>query len=224
LKKTRLDDNLQGLASKLESLYPPGRCTMHLELACFHHWGMDSHFHLDNSAHLVWDSGLMQSYQNGKATKEKPPLGSNFFKPQNSLKKSKASPPSKVDASPGCASSMVVVSPTPPAGVPPFHMLYPQGFNPFYPYGMGMPSPMFFAPQFGMGGLGNTPLPWGADQSIVPSAGPSHTQPETMQLSSSLPMPNGDIHEFCKQYNLSKDVKRGLEKLEFQIGDDIKNL
>jgi hypothetical protein len=62
LKKTRLDDNLQGLASKLESLYPPGRCTMHLELACFHHWGMDSHFHLDNSAHLVWDSGLMQSY------------------------------------------------------------------------------------------------------------------------------------------------------------------
>jgi hypothetical protein len=103
-------------------------------------------------------------------------------------------------------------------------MLYPQGFNPFYPYGMGMPSPMFFAPQFGMGGLGNTPLPWGADQSIVPSAGPSHTQPETMQLSSSLPMPDGNIHEFCKQYNLSEDVKRGLEKLEFQIGDDIKNL
>jgi hypothetical protein len=119
---------------------------------------------------------------------------------------------------------MVVVSPMPPAGVPPFHMPYPQGFNPFYPYGMGMPSPMFFAPQFGMGGLGNTPLPWGADQSIVPSAGPSHTQPETMRLSSSPPMPDGDIHEFCKQYNLSKDVKRGLEKLEFQIGDDIKNL
>ena len=37
-------------------------------------------------------------------------------------------------------------------------------------------------------------------------------------------MPDGNVHEFCKQYNLSNDAEGGLERLEFQIGDNIDNL
>ncbi|KAJ6629843.1 hypothetical protein B0H10DRAFT_1939476 [Mycena sp. CBHHK59/15] len=42
--------------------------------------------------------------------------------------------------------------------------------------------------------------------------------------SSSPPLPDCGVHDFCVEYNLGLDAETGLEKLEFQIGDDLEGL
>ncbi|KIL63078.1 hypothetical protein M378DRAFT_179451 [Amanita muscaria Koide BX008] len=212
MKKARLGDELENLAQEIADKYPPGICKLHPDKACFHHRNADLHFDLDRARRLVWAQAILK----GNATLTKIPLGvSNLFKANQAMKvlKSQASAtptgpepepatPNRVQANPYATFPGFYPFPSPVP--PPFG--YPPGFNPFS------------VPQMGWAQSANIgPFPH------TPTTGPSRSRYSDSDdlRSSSPPIPDCGIHEFCVVHGFGEDIEAGLDRLGFQMGDNL---
>lgn len=57
--KGKIDDDLEELALKLEEKYPPGRCSVHPDISCFHARAADLHFELNRPQRLGWAMAIV---------------------------------------------------------------------------------------------------------------------------------------------------------------------
>ncbi|KAJ7105264.1 hypothetical protein C8R44DRAFT_745976 [Mycena epipterygia] len=213
-KRARLDDELEGLVEELLAKYPPGVCNLHPDKACFHHRVLDLHFDLERARLLVWSAAI----RSGKADKDRPPMGSNLFKAQHAMRKTNGKKAEVIPlATPAAEPTNSVPAPFPPVQgnpymqqFPPFG--YPSPYAPPYMSPFPMPAPY--------GGPPNWPT---QNHEAAPRAGSSRDAWDDPR-SSSPPIPDCGVHDFCKDYKLGPDAEQGLQKLEFQIGDIIDTL
>ncbi|KAJ7831198.1 hypothetical protein B0H14DRAFT_3464204 [Mycena olivaceomarginata] len=214
-KKARIDDELESLVDELREKYPPGLCKVHPDILCFHHRVLDLHFELERPRLLVWSAQIRA----GKADKDHAPMGSNLFKAEHAIKKSKkpkAAPP-------------IPAEPPNPAAAPPPPAPQVQGVNPYAALPAGYPGYPYMSPYMmppmpnSYGGIPNWPFNHDAP-APAPRAGSSRKVLDDDVRSSSPPIPDCGVHDFCTEYKLGLEAERGLEKLEFQIGDDLDSL
>ena len=199
--QARLDDVLEEIVAKLTDKYPPGLCSHHPDLPCFHYRVADLHFKLDRPRLLVW----AQAIKVGSATYEKVPILSPMFKMSLALKR-----PSKNATNAATATATSLASLAGPS-VPFANVAqYPQMpfMPPFMNYGMpapGMPYPPVNVNPFFAAGPGMVSMP----TRVSP---PSSPTPATTDCT---------IAEFCERYDLGDQVEAGLERLGFRFGDDL---
>ena len=204
--QARLDDELEGIAEKITEKYPAGICRLHPNICCFHYRPSDLHFELDRSRTLVWAAAIRQ----GNATYEKIPLGSNFFKANQALKKRAEAKERPAVASDANASDpaapapalapVVALTPASPFGVHPY-MFTGMPFNPLFasmPF-MGYPPPI--------------------SHPTTPSHTNNYADPPSSPVSADM-----DVATWCAQYQLDEEAEAGLDRLGFAVGDNLKSV
>jgi len=82
--QARLDDALEEIVMKLTDKYPPGLCSLHPNLPCFHHHTSDLHFKLDHPRLLIWAQAIKSG--SSSTSYEKIPMLSPMFKASLALK------------------------------------------------------------------------------------------------------------------------------------------
>lgn len=75
---------------------------------------------------------------------------------------------------------------------------------------------------YGAGPFPGGPFPYGPAPHVGDAAS-GRPQHEHVR-SSSPPVPECDVHDFCVKYNLGEAAEDGLQKLGFQIGDDLNSV
>ncbi|KAK6966960.1 hypothetical protein R3P38DRAFT_3245057 [Favolaschia claudopus] len=191
-----------------------------------------NHFELDRPKLLVW-AAMIKSKQ---CTIDCPPLGSNLFQADKTIKKKASTSTSTSTAAVAPPPSPATPAPFPPSpAAPQLPYGYPYGYNaPAPPF----PSPMAFPP-FGMYGPssyyghGGMPAPWyesprhrrrrrSWDGGSSPPSELSKKRHRNAEPPSS-PIPvGGSIDEFVKKYpNLPEQTGPFLTDLGFQIGDKL---
>ncbi|KAK0224841.1 hypothetical protein EDD85DRAFT_1027621 [Armillaria nabsnona] len=199
MKKGRIDDDLETVSSSLLDRYPVGGC---LPL-------------------LAWAATIRR----GDVDQTWIPLASPLFKADQAIKTKHATvSPSGTDTS---ASGPAPPSmPSTPSSVSQLH----NGMNPFMiaaaaqsmnTFFMNVPSPMplpYGYPPFGIYGNPMTPHTPGV-------GGPTHfpstpTARHSDPRSSSPPVPDTDLLDFCQWYHLDERTRERLEEMEFSPSDD----
>ncbi|KAJ7274472.1 hypothetical protein B0H12DRAFT_1319430 [Mycena haematopus] len=225
--KVSFDEGLEEEIERISSKYPPGTCTLHPDLECYHSRVTDLHFKLDRPKKIVWAAAIKK----GTASLMTPPLASNHFKANAALKNTASS----VSATPTPAPippSLPPATPMPPAVFPtPYPNPYPYGPLPFPPT-MGYPSfPSYHPP-----GLYGNPsqMPWDTprghrrrrsfDGSSPPPQSSSKRRREDRlpDPPSSPAFSGGSLDDFLSRYpDLPAPTRSFLLDLGFEIGDDL---
>ncbi|PPR06840.1 hypothetical protein CVT26_003830 [Gymnopilus dilepis] len=226
-KKARLDDDVEVLASQIEEKYPAGICSLHPNIPCFHHKVNDLHFDLSlRPRRLVWAAAIRK----GTARIDQIPLGTNFFKAEHALKSVKGGQP----AASSTASESIEPLTTParpkeqpaplaPAHPTPFGALHPPphpGYPGYYPHPYMPPTPFYPPYHFDHSHIHGR-------QGIPPVGTPtrasrSHRAIEDLR-SSSPPIPDFDLDDFCDVYHLNAKARQALEDLGF-TGDSLEQV
>ena len=206
LLQARLDDKLKEIVAKLTDKYPPGLCSLHPDIPCFHHRVSDLHFKLERTRLLVW----AQAIKSGKASYEKVPILSPTFKDSAALKrpsKNAIMPNTSTAAVAAASSSIHTLAPTTPTM--PFANLSQYGQYP----------QMLFLPVSPFMGYGAPGMVYPSGNSVfAPGMVSMPTRPSPP---SSPPAVDCTIAEFCQTYKLGDRIEVGLEKLGFCFGDDL---
>lgn len=59
----KFDNELEEVAARILEKYPPGRCSSHLDVSCFHHRPSDFHFDIgERHRLLVWAAAIVSSF------------------------------------------------------------------------------------------------------------------------------------------------------------------
>ncbi|KAJ7856855.1 hypothetical protein B0H14DRAFT_2578681 [Mycena olivaceomarginata] len=82
-----LDENIREQIQQISQAYPPGTCSEHPKIECFHSRVNGLHFELTRPRKIVWASAICK----GTCKITAPPLASNFFKADSAIKR-KAAP------------------------------------------------------------------------------------------------------------------------------------
>ncbi|KAK0219469.1 hypothetical protein EDD85DRAFT_1029041 [Armillaria nabsnona] len=221
-KKGRIDDDLETVSSSLLDRYPVGGCLVHPMLYCFYHKTTNQHFDISHCPRLLaWAAAICR----GDVDQTRIPLASPLFKADQAIKTKYATvPPSGTDTS--------ALGPAPPSmpSMPSSVLQLHNGMNPFMiaaaaqsmnPFFMNVPSPMplpYGYPPFGI--YGNPMMPH------TPGVGgPTHfpstpTARHSDPRSSSPPVPDTDLPDFCQRYHLDERTRERLEEMEFSPSDD----
>jgi hypothetical protein len=142
------------------------------------------------------------------------------------MKAKMRAPGGQADTSP--SSSTVPTTPAPPdhhgSG---FHQHVPSTPFPFYgAYGMP-PAPPFFPPYPSPYGYASPWAPHHKLQQLSPRHGHHscydnhHSSSPSRHRSSSPPIPECELHEFCQTYGLDDQAEQVLRDLGFQVGDEL---
>ncbi|KAJ7300711.1 hypothetical protein DFH08DRAFT_828222 [Mycena albidolilacea] len=92
--KVLFDEGLEEEMEHISNKYPPGMCSLHPDLKCYHSCVTNLHFKLDRLKNIVWAAAIKK----GMASLITPPLASNHFKTSVALRNtisSRRSHPSK---------------------------------------------------------------------------------------------------------------------------------
>ncbi|KAJ6624853.1 hypothetical protein B0H10DRAFT_2430596 [Mycena sp. CBHHK59/15] len=226
-KKVPFDQGLDDYMQSISEKYPPGTCSMHPEIECFHSRVNDMHYALDRPKKIVWAAAI----KNGTSTILAPPLGSNHFKAKAALK--------KIAVTTALAPSVEPpATPAAPPAAPPLATPYPNPYGfpsaPLYPPLMGYPPFLSPFPPYQPHGFYGHPshmLPWqdtpwprrrerSPDRSSPPRASCSkrrHEDPPSSPVFS-----GGSIDEFLTQNpGLPSPTQSFLLELDFEIGDNL---
>ncbi|KAJ6565654.1 hypothetical protein B0H10DRAFT_2238923 [Mycena sp. CBHHK59/15] len=219
-----LDDYMQSISEN----YPPGTCSMHPEIECFHSRVNDMHYALDRPKKIVWAAAI----KNGTSTILAPPLGSNHFKAKAALKKIAVTATASAPSVEPPATQAAPPAAPPPATPCPNPYGYPSA--PSYPPLMGYPPFLSPFPSYQPHRFYGHPshmLPWqdtpqprrrerSPDGSSPPRASSSKRRREDPP--SSPAFSGGSIDEFLTQNpGLPGPTQSFLLELDFEIGDDL---
>ncbi|KAJ6614198.1 hypothetical protein B0H10DRAFT_2221508 [Mycena sp. CBHHK59/15] len=225
--KVSFDEGLEEEMDKISNMYPPGTCSLHPDIECFHHRTTDLHFALDRPKKIVWAAAMKK----GTSTIISPPLASNHFKVKAAIKKTAV--PNV--ALPTAANLLPPLTPVAPAAQPinPYSNPYPYPPIPFPPPMGYPPYPSYHPPGF----YGHTShmLPWQETprahrrgQSWDGSSPPEQytskcrRQDRRPDPPSSPALSGGSVDEFLAQdLDLPEGTGRFLLELGFKIGDDL---
>ncbi|KAJ7880816.1 hypothetical protein B0H14DRAFT_3858023 [Mycena olivaceomarginata] len=175
-KKVPFDEGLEEEMEKLAERYPPGVCSEHPTISCFHDRLTDLHFELDRNRKIVWAAAIKRK----AASLIRAPMSSNLFTAKKAIKKT-GGPVAAGGFAPTAAVTSVLPSILP---APASH-----------------PTPSQF--------------PFGKMEQA--SSKRRHVDPP-----SSPALLGGSVDEFIAAYpNLPPGLKPLLQKLGFEIGDDI---
>ncbi|KAJ7829940.1 hypothetical protein B0H13DRAFT_2679691 [Mycena leptocephala] len=149
--KVSFDDGLEEELERITNKYPPGTCSLHPDIECYHSRVTDLHFKLDRPKKIVWAAAIKK----GTASLITPPLASNHFNAKAALKGTAIN---VAAAPPSTPAAPLPSTPAAPAALPPtpYSNPYPYGSLPFPPP-MGYPS---FPPYHPPGLYGHPLLPW----------------------------------------------------------------
>jgi hypothetical protein len=234
---------------KLAERYPPGVCSEHPTISCFHDRLTDLHFELDRNRKIVWAAAIvsipffcaLQSHERVPQKRKaasliRAPMSSNLFTAKKAIKKTGGPV-----AAGGFAPTAAVTSALPSILPAPASHLTPSQF-PFWQNGYAYPPPMpgypGFPPMPYPPPFPNYPSfdrhsqnsPWnetprrrrhrswdGSSPLEQASSKRRHVDPP-----SSPALLGGSVDEFIAAYpNLPPGLKPLLQKLGFEIGDDI---
>ncbi|KAF8172538.1 hypothetical protein K438DRAFT_2023721 [Mycena galopus ATCC 62051] len=200
-KKFSLDENIEEQIEQISQAYPPGTCTEHPNIECFHSRVNGLHFELTRPRKIVWASAICK----GTCKITGPPLASNFFKSGSAIKTKAAPAPAPAvssEAQPQTASAPPSAPPLGPSGTPAFPL-------PMTPYHSPYPYPAPYLPPMAYPGM----LP-------SPGFGPYHAQmPSRFGRVVSSP---GTLDDFLDKYPSLPDVTGAfLRRLDFKISDDL---
>ncbi|KAJ6560738.1 hypothetical protein B0H10DRAFT_1966851 [Mycena sp. CBHHK59/15] len=217
-KKVPFDQGLDDYMQSISEKYPPGTCSMHPEIECFHSRVNDMDYALDRPKKIVWAAAI----KNGTSTILAPPLGSNHFKAKAVLKKIAVT---------ATASAPLVEPPATPAAppaAPPPATPYPNPYwypsAPLYPPLMGYPPFLSPFPPYQPHGFYRHPshmLPWQDTPGHVIESDLLMGHHHFMQGPSPA-FSSGSINEFLTQNpGLPGLTQSFLLELDFEIGDDL---
>ncbi|KAJ6549184.1 hypothetical protein B0H10DRAFT_2242995 [Mycena sp. CBHHK59/15] len=231
-KKVPFDEGLEEEMEKLAERYPPGVCSDHPTISCFHDRLSDLHFELDRNRKIVWAAAIQR-----KATSLiKVPMSSNLFTAKKAIKKAAGPAAAGGSAPPAAGTSAPPVIPSTPASHPtPPQFPFWQNVYPYPPPMPGYPSfpPMPYPPPFPnylSFDHHSQNSPWNKTprrrrhRSWDGSSPPEQSSSKRRQVDppSSPALVGGSINEFIAAYpNLPPGLKPLLQKLGFEIGDDI---
>ncbi|KAJ6626532.1 hypothetical protein B0H10DRAFT_1941826 [Mycena sp. CBHHK59/15] len=225
--KVSFDEGLEEEIERISNKYPPGTCSLHPDLECYHSRVTDLHFKLDRPKKIVWAAAIKK----GTASLITPPLASNHFKANAALRNTAtsvaAAPPSTPAAPPPPPPPSTPAAPAVPL------MPYPYGSIPFPP-SMGYPSfPSYHPP--GLYGHPSHMLPWqdtprahrrrrSFDGSSPPQQASSKRRRDDRlpDPPSSPAFSGGSLNDFLSRYpDLPAPTRSFLDDLGFEIGDDL---
>ncbi|KAJ7135342.1 hypothetical protein C8R46DRAFT_1235055 [Mycena filopes] len=220
LKKVPFDEGLEDEMDRITERYPPGICSVHPTISCFHHRLNNLHFELDRSRKIVWAAAMKK----GTTSLIAAPMGSKLFQAAQALKNPSA---------PLIGTQPAAVPATPVAHQPPVQYLYwlsPYGAPfqpPAYPSFPPMPYPNAL-PGYQSPRMYGTPLhdhrrrrqrSW--DGGSSPPAQSTSKRRQIDPLSSPA-LSGGSIVDFL---SLNPQFPPGLnallQQLGFELGDDI---
>ncbi|KAJ7506001.1 hypothetical protein B0H11DRAFT_2186195 [Mycena galericulata] len=232
-KKAPFDDGLQEEMDKISERYPPGTCSLHPDIECFHSRVTNLHFELDRTKKIIWAAAI----KNGTASILTAPSGSQHFNIKSALKAKKSTAPDGASAGPSAGVNLAPAAP-PQSFLPQF---------PFYPNPYAYPTPpqMGYPPQFPSypppppshhlynhsrtSSWHQTPSrtqgyrrerSW--DGSSPPSQPHSKRRRADPEPPSSPGVVGGSIDDFCGQNpGLPEETKGFLVDLGFEIGEDL---
>ncbi|KAJ7321266.1 hypothetical protein DFH08DRAFT_970131 [Mycena albidolilacea] len=229
--KVSFDEGLEEEMERISNKYPPGTCSLHPDLECYHSRVTDLHFKLDRPKKIVWAAAIKK----GTASLITPPLASNHFKASAALRNTAvnvtAAPPSTPAAPPPPPPPSTPATPAAPPT--PYPTPYPYGPLPFPP-SMGYPSfPPYHLP--GLYGHPSHMLPWqdtprahrrrrSFDGSSPPQQSSSKRRREDRlpDPPSSPAFSGGSLGDFLSRYpDLPALTRAFLDDLGFEIGDDL---
>jgi hypothetical protein len=143
-----------------------------------------------------------------------PPLGSNFFKENQTIaykEKSKGRVTSHDQSAPNSG-----VQPFMPQGPAPGYHL-PFGLSPYAGHPM-MPHSAFYSMHPQMGYAQGYPTQPYLQPYTQPHAGPSWQLPMAATATKAF---QGDLHEWCLTFELSEGIYDGLHRLDFELGQSV---
>ncbi|KAF8199378.1 hypothetical protein K438DRAFT_1933409 [Mycena galopus ATCC 62051] len=228
--KVSFDDGLEEEMDKISNAYPPGTCSLHPAIECFHHRVADLHFALDRPKKIVWAAAMKK----GTASIISPPLGSNHFKAKAAIKTTAVPnvavptltnlPPPSTPAAPAAQPTNPYSNPypyppippipfPPPMGYPPYPSYHPTGFYGHAPHLM----PWQETPRAHRRGRS-----WDGSSPPEQSTSKRRRQDRRPDPPSSPALSGGSVDEFLAQYaDLPDGTGRFLRELGFEIGDDL---
>ncbi|KAJ7817524.1 hypothetical protein B0H13DRAFT_1922872 [Mycena leptocephala] len=212
-KKVPFDEGLEEEMEKLAERYPPGVCSEHPMISCYHDRLSDLHFELDRNRKIVWAAAI--PCVTSAAAKESRKFiqgsnGSNLFTAKKAIKKASGPP-----AAGGFTSTPPVIPPTLSS-----HPTQPQ--FPFWQNAYAYPPPMPGYPGF-------PPMPYPPSFPNYPSFD-RHSKKFPLERDSSPSPPvlgwllatrARELQTTPAYPNLPPGLKPLLQKLGFEIGDDI---
>ncbi|KAF8139208.1 hypothetical protein K438DRAFT_1996265 [Mycena galopus ATCC 62051] len=228
--KVSFDEGLEEEIERITNKYPPGTCSLHPDLECYHSRVTDLHFKLDRPKKIVWAAAIKK----GTASLITPPLASNHFKASAALRNTATNVAAASPSTPAAPPAPPPPS-TPTTAVPPtlYPNPYPYGPLPFPP-SMGYPS----FPSFPIPGLygHSSPLhmlPWqdtprarrrhrSFDGSSPPQQSSSKRRREERlpDPPSSPGFSGGSLDDFLSRYpDIPAPTRPFLDELGFEIGD-----
>ncbi|KAG8986295.1 hypothetical protein FRB90_004098 [Tulasnella sp. 427] len=214
-----VDNRISSAAKMVKDHYPPGRCLSHPDIACVCHENL--HWELTDIRCKVWGNQIVA----GKATIDRPPIGSAFFKPQDVIKKRLSDPPTTpVPAStPSTLTSTHNSTPffaQTPVPAAQFHSsavagafgpTWPMPQYPYMPYPPAFPyPPPVFTPS------SQPPFFPTPPQSTVPVS--------AFNPPSSPAGPSCDFDKFCEAAKLSLEDKSRLREMDFVPGQKLSKI
>ncbi|KLO04015.1 hypothetical protein SCHPADRAFT_948071 [Schizopora paradoxa] len=231
LGKGSLDDNLESVRRNLEKQYPIGNCVAHKTIHCVIHRPSGQHFDLMEGRSLVWGKLILDK----KSNYFNPPVGEMLWKKEHALKKVMGSAPQPLPEAPTAPIPATPAAPTTslPATPQPQQTAAMTAMNPYAPF--GMPMPMFNPFTMGLAGALATPttpmnLPQmqmqmqSVQRGTTPAASGSRKRPRHDIRSSSPVMDFEELislDDFCNEYHLDDQIREGLKKMQFLVGDDL---
>ncbi|KAJ7815023.1 hypothetical protein B0H14DRAFT_2603740 [Mycena olivaceomarginata] len=229
--KVSFDEGPEEKMEHISNKYPPGTCSLHLNLKCYHSCVTDLHFKLNRPKKIVWAAAIKK----GTASLITPPLTSNHFKASATLRNTAVSvvtaPPSTPAAPP----------PPPPPSTPTTPAAPPMRYPTPYPYSL-LPFPPLMGyslfPPFHLPGLYGhlshlllwQDTPWAHrhrrsfDGSSSPQQSSSkHRHKDWLPDPSSSPVfSSGSLGDFLSWYpDLPALICAFLDDFGYKIGDDL---
>jgi hypothetical protein len=230
-----MDDNTNLIAERLRELYAPGLCKLHPDKACYFYVKGNLHFDLDRTKLIIWAVKIV-SYLNalplqdsdelpqrsGLATYEVPPVASIAFSAAKAIRmRSDTSAPVAPASSKPVGSNHIAAPQFPgyayPSTVPPGPLYYPGMIAP--------PAPMYppwYPPPPPTASAHYTPPlpPQGSSSLALVGQSLDHIRLSPPPFDSECP----SLEEWCARFGISDAVRRGLENLGFEPGNDLSSL
>ncbi|KAJ7823608.1 hypothetical protein B0H14DRAFT_2370044 [Mycena olivaceomarginata] len=231
-KKVPFDEGLEEEMEKLAERYPPGVCSEHPTISCFHDRLTDLHFELDRNRKIVWAAAIKRK----GASLIRAPMSSNLFTAKKAIKKT-GGPVAAGGFAPTAAVTSALPSILPAPASHPTPSQFPFWQNgyaypppmPGYPGFPPMPYPPPF-PNYPSFDRHSQSSPWNETprrrrhRSWDGSSPPEQASSKRRYVDppSSPALLGGSVDEFIAAYpNLPPGLKPLLQKLGFEIGDDI---
>ncbi|KAF8142390.1 hypothetical protein K438DRAFT_2030097 [Mycena galopus ATCC 62051] len=230
-KKFSLDENIEEQIEQISQAYPPGTCTEHPNIECFHSRVNGLHFELTRPRKIVWASAICK----GTCKITGPPLASNFFKSGSAIKTKTApapAPAASSEAQPQTASAPPSAPPLGPSGT----LAFPLPMTPYhgpYPYPAPYLLPMAYPGMLPSPGFGpyhaQMPSWFGTPRARRQRSWDGSSPPRTSSSKrrredppSSPTVSSGTLDDFLDKYPGLPDVTGAfLRRLDFEIGDDL---